>query len=114
VIYVVRRIGSGGDSTEMPSELVEAILQELGDLTASVEFVEDQQQVIGPASSGNEVLNGGVVITLGPIGWEDENTILADGSLYKSNLGATGRTYRLQRVDGVWQVVGDTGTVWIS
>ncbi|MCR4406466.1 MAG: ABC transporter permease [Anaerolineae bacterium] len=114
VVYIVRRIGSDDDSTEMSSELTEAILEKLSDFAASVEFVDDQLQVIAPTPPTGKVLNDGVIIILGDIGWEDETTALVDGSLHSADLVATGRTYRLQRVDGVWQVVGDTGTSWIS
>ena len=114
VVYIVRRIGSDGDSTEMPFELTEAILEKLSDFPTSVEFVDDPQQVIAPTPPTGKVLNDGVIIILGDIGWEDETTALVDGSLHSADLVASGRTYRLRRMDGVWQVVGDTGKVWMA
>ncbi|MDY7040738.1 MAG: ABC transporter permease subunit [Chloroflexota bacterium] len=113
VVYVVRRIASKDDHT-LSADLTEAILEKLSDLSANVEFVDDQQQVIEPTPPTGKVLNDGVIIILGDIGWEDESTALVDGSLHNANLTATGRTYRLQRVDDTWQVIDDTGQVWTA
>ena len=52
--------------------------------------------------------------TLGDIQTQEDGTVQVEGSLYFANLGAGGRTYILERVDGEWRVAGDTGVIWMS
>ena len=59
------------------------------------------------------VLDGGAVFTVGNV-HVGEDHVLVSASLYFASLGAGGRTYVLERVEGRWQVTGDTGVQWIS
>jgi hypothetical protein len=61
------------------------------------------------------VENGkGAIITFGNIHAQPDGTVHVSSSLYFANLGASGKTYILSKVDGVWKVTGKTGVEWKS
>jgi ABC-type transport system involved in multi-copper enzyme maturation permease subunit len=60
------------------------------------------------------VQGGGAIITLGNVHFQGEGKALVSAQLFFSMLGATGKTYILEQLDGEWQVTGDTGVQWMS
>ena len=60
------------------------------------------------------VAGGGAIITLGNIHLQEDGPALVSAQLYFAMLGATGKTYTLEKVDGSWQISGDTGVQWMS
>ncbi|GAI48885.1 unnamed protein product, partial [marine sediment metagenome] len=83
------------------------------DLPTKVKWAEDFLEV--PRDNKTGVVKGnGAIITLGNIHFQEDGTALVSASRYIANLAAIGMTYIVERVDGVWQVVGDTGRGWIS
>ena len=120
IIYLVEatndRAGDPGISQTESKRLLESvqvtITAALDDLTAKVEWVEHFSEV--PFNSNSTVKGNGAVITLGNIHFQEDGTALVSGGIYFANLGAGGRTYILERIDGTWQITGDTGTIWIS
>jgi hypothetical protein len=60
------------------------------------------------------VRGGGVIFTLGNIKVTNSAKVLVSASIYFASLGSGGRTYIVEKINGVWTVTGDTGTIWIS
>jgi len=58
--------------------------------------------------------NGGMIVALSNIRFENSDKALAGGGSYMSAWDAFGATYIVERRGGVWVVVGDNGTRWIS
>jgi ABC-type transport system involved in multi-copper enzyme maturation permease subunit len=121
VVYLVRttddRVGDPDAPQAKPQTLSEAlqdaILVELDDLPADFVWVDGEDEVPREGGAG-AVLNEGAIITLGNIHVQDDGSALVSARLYFAMLGATGKTYVLERIDGAWRVTGDTGVQWIS
>ena len=120
IIYLVEATNdrAGGpsilwtESKRLLESVQVTITAALDDLTAKVEWVEHFSEV--PFNSNSTVKGNGAVITLGNIHFQEDGTALVSGGIYFANLAAGGRTYIVERIDGVWQIVGDTGKIWIS
>lgn len=61
-----------------------------------------------------EVAGHGAMVTLGNISPQADGTVHVPASIHVADLAATGLTYVLQKVDGVWVVKGNTGVQWVS
>jgi hypothetical protein len=81
-------------------------------IAAKVSWVEGREEV--PMDDQGTVADGGVIFTLGNAHLQDDGSVLVSAGLYFAALGAGGRTYILQQVDGSWVIAGDTGVEWIS
>lgn len=121
VVYLVRSTQDGvgdpdaprSDSQVLPEALQGAITVSLADLPAKLVWVDDRAEVPLDDRTG-AVSGGGVIVTVGNIHLDEDGRASVSASLYFANLGAGGRTYVLEQVDGTWQVTGDTGVQWIS
>jgi len=51
---------------------------------------------------------------IGNIRFQEDGTALVAVSFYLGSTGAGGRTYVVERIGDNWQVIGDTGFIWIS
>ncbi len=120
-VYLVRTTDDGvGDPGaphdepwELPASLQADILDDLADLPAEFIWVDSADEV--PRDSTTHAVAGdGAIITLGNIHMREDGSAMVSAQLYFSPLGATGKTYILEQVDGTWQVTGDTGVQWIS
>ena len=120
VVYLVRRTDDSvgdpgaprGESRELSEWVQTDIPAALEDLPAEFVWVDSRDQV--PMDANSSVKDGGAIFTLGNIHPQPDGSLLVSASLYFSSLGAGGRTYILKLMDGAWQIVGDTGVVWIS
>lgn len=120
VVYLVRRTDDSVGDPNAPQDearrlsgsVQTAIVAALEDLPAKFVWVDSRDEV--PMDANSTVKDGGTIFTLGNIHPQPDGSLLVSGSLYFSSLGAGGRTYILKLVDGSWQIVGDTGVVWIS
>jgi hypothetical protein len=121
VVYLIRVTDDGvGDSNapkEASREILEAVQDKvrlaLEDLPAKFIWVDKPEDV--PVDSNTGAVEGnGARITLGNIHAVEGVGKLVSASLYFGNLGATGMTYTLDRVDGEWRITGTTGAAWIS
>ena len=83
------------------------VVKALSDLPAEFVWVIDSGTVL--ADSSTRFRNGGAIVTLGNVHIQPDGSALVSASLYIGLEGALGKTYVLERVDGVWQVTGDTG-----
>ena len=83
------------------------VVKALRDLPAEFVWVIDSGTVL--ADSSTRFRNGGAIVTLGNVHIQPDGSALVSASLYIGLEGALGKTYVLERVDGVWQVTGDTG-----
>jgi hypothetical protein len=123
VVYLVRTTDDGvgdpdaphNESRLLPEPVQAAVVDALylSPLSLSVRWVDDADEAPRDEDAGT-VAGGGVLITLGNIHLRGDGSALVSAQLYFSSLGATGKTYVLERVDGIWQVTGDTGVQWIS
>ena len=121
VVYLVRTtddsVGDPGALRTAPRVLLEAVqtavVNALADLPAEFRWVDDADEVPRDEKNGT-VAGGGAIFTLGNIHIRQDGSVLVSASLYFAMLGAGGRTYVLERMDGVWQVTGNTGVQWIS
>ncbi len=84
----------------------------LADLPARFEWVDSRDDV--PLDAIGVVVDGGAMITLGNIKQQPDGSLLVPASIYIGSLAAGGQTYVLEAVDGVWQITGVSGPVWIS
>lgn len=86
-----------------------AIVDALQDLPAVVIWVDRDDEA--PLKQNTATMAGGaVIITLGNVHFQEDGSALVSARLFSSTLGAMGKTYVLQPVDGVWQVTGQ----WIN
>jgi hypothetical protein len=100
--------------TEYISEnFQDSITSKLSDLKFKVNWIDNNEQAITNPETGH-VKDNGIIITLGNIHFENANKGLVSASYYIAPLGAGGRTYIVEKIDGVWTVTGDTGFVWMS
>lgn len=99
-----------GNTTE---PIRESVVAALDDLPAEFTWIHTRNDVPMDGSTGR-VEGGGAIFALGSIRLQEDGTVHVEGSLYFANLGAGGRTYVLERVNGEWRVTGDTGVMWIS
>ena len=80
----------------------------LEDLPAEFAWVSSFSGV--PRDSNTGVVEGiGASITLGNVHFQENGSALVSASLYIANLTADGLTHIVERVDGVWQIVRNTG-----
>jgi ABC-2 type transport system permease protein len=121
VIYLVRStddsVGDPDAPQAEPRILLESVQSTmpaaLDELSAGFLWVDGADEVPSDEDTG-VVAGGGAIITLGNIHFQEDGSVLISAKLYFSRLGATGKTYILEQVDGSWQVTGDTGGGWIS
>jgi hypothetical protein len=85
----------------------------LVDLKFKAVWIDSKEQAITNPETGY-VKDNGIIITLGNINFENANKVLVPASYYIAPLGAGGRIYIVEKIDGVWTVTGDTGSVWMS
>jgi len=96
------------------SETVQlGITSALTNLSTSVVWVDSSDQVSLDSDTGL-VSDEGVIITLGNIKYKNSGKALVAASIYVARLAAGGKTYILEKKDGVWIVTGTTGVEWIS
>jgi hypothetical protein len=98
---------------DLPESLQKDIVAALEDLPAEFVWVDSGDEVPRDSTT-HAVAGGGAIITLGNIHMREDGSAMVSAQLYFSPLGATGKTYVLEQVDGTWQVTGDTGVQWIS
>jgi len=89
----------------------EATTDALEDLPAEFVWVSDSSEVPLTVTS-DRVEGNGAIITLGNVHFQEDESALVSASIYITNTAAGGLTYIVERIDGVWHVVGDTGVRW--
>lgn len=101
------------DSRILPEELRTEISARLADLPATVRWTNSLKAV--PLEDGKSTVEGGgAVIHVGNIHRNEDGTAMTAGSIYVANLAAGGRTYILEKKNGIWQISGTTGGIWVS
>lgn len=94
-------------------EVQTGVTKGLSDLAEQVVWVSDLSEVPKEAQSGT-VEAGGMAITFGNIQVQKDGTVQVPASFYIASLIGGGQTYRLENLNGEWQVTGTTGAGWIS
>jgi hypothetical protein len=120
VLYIIRYTDdTASDPTLNPSEpiLIPETLQSeittaLDDLPTEIVWVNSWEEV--EKDSWGTVLDGGVIITLGNINLQGDNSVQVPCMNYMDKLGGGGRTYVLRCIEGIWNITGTTGSSWIS
>ncbi len=97
----------------LPDSTQAQVVTALDDLPAEFVWVEDADEVPRDKQT-HAVADGGAIITLGNVHIREDSKALVSAQLFFSMLGATGKTYILELLDGEWQVTGDTGVQWMS
>ena len=120
ILYIIRSTDdTAGDPslqdsrTVVLSETVQSgITQAMADLPSEVVWVNSDEVVEFDEKTGY-IPDGGVIITLGNIQFEDSNKALVPGSILVARGAAGGAAYVVERKDGRWIVTGKIGE-WIS
>ena len=116
LVYLVRRTDDRlGDpdaesarSEILPEPLLTEISAELEDLPAEFIWVDSHQDVALDPDTG-QVIGDGVIIKLGNIHPQPDNSVHVAGSIYTAGLAAGGEVYKLRLADGSWKIVGTAG-----
>jgi hypothetical protein len=106
------------DAPQTKSNLIlrpiqEAITDALEDLPAEFVWVGGSSEVARDSDTG-AVEENGAIITLGNVHFQEDGSALVSASIYIASMAVGGLTYIVERIDGVWQVVGDTGVRWMA
>ncbi len=121
IIYLVEATDDSVGDPDAPQtksnlllrSIQEAITASLDDLPAEFVWVGNFNEV--PLDSNTGAVEGnGAIITLGNAHFRQDGSALVSASIYIANLAAGGLTYIVERIDGTWQVVGDTGVRWMA
>jgi hypothetical protein len=121
IIYLVRATDDSVGDPDAPktksnlllSSIQEAITDALEDLPAEFAWVGDSDEV--PRNSQTGAVEGnGAIITLGNVHFQEDGSAFVSASIYIANLAAGGLTYIVERIDGAWQIVGNTGVLWMA
>jgi ABC-2 type transport system permease protein len=102
------------DPVSLPEPILSETAKQLGDLPAKIMWV-DSLDAVQTNPQDNSIENGrGAVITFGNIHPQPDGSVHVSARLHFSGLGASGRTYILTWIDGIWQITGTTGVEWTS
>jgi hypothetical protein len=119
VVYLLRQTDDSVSASGAPSNSQtifpgdqQRIVSLLADLPADFVWVDSREDV--PLDSVGVVAGGGAMITLGNISQQPDGALDTPASIYIGSLAAGGQTYVLEAVDGVWQITGISGPVWMS
>ena len=97
---------------ELPADVREGISAALSDLPSEIRWIESLEQV--EMNEMGQIVDGGVIVTLGNIHPQAGGEIQVAGSIYIANLAAGGATYLLEKQESIWMITGTTGVRWIS
>jgi hypothetical protein len=120
-VYVLQTtddsVGDPGIDQSEPRTLTDIVQREintsLADMSMNIVWIRDSSEVpLDPRTGASN--DGGVIISLGNIHLQRGGTVHVSGSIYISQLAAGGQTYILEQTNGVWEVTGNTGVVWVS
>ena len=120
-VYIVRATNDTvGDPSLQQSKSVilskavqEGITKALTDLPSTIVWVDRFDQVPLDSETGF-ISDKGIIISLGNIKYENNDKVFLSASIYVADLAAGGRTYILEKKEGMWFITGTTGTEWIS
>jgi hypothetical protein len=110
--------GSGGSNTSQAelAVLPEPVRARVAEMAMEVAGVQIEWMTEREADTAEQegIGAGQAIITLGNIHVSESGTVAVTGSIEVGELGARGRTYTVEQVDGVWKVTGDTGVIWLK
>jgi hypothetical protein len=119
VVYLLRQTDDSVSASGAPSNSQtifpgdqQRIVSLLADLPADFVWVDSRDDV--PMDSIGVVTDGGAMMTLGNIAEQPDGSLHTPGGITIGSLAAGGQTYVLEAVDGVWQITGISGPVWMS
>ena len=120
-VYLVRRlddgVGSGSTPAEtpaaLPADVQTGISAALSDMKSTVKWVDTFGAVQLDGNTG-AVVGGGVIVQVGAIKSTSAGKVEVPAGIYAGNLGASGRTYVLEKAGEVWKITGTTGVEWMS
>jgi ABC-type transport system involved in multi-copper enzyme maturation permease subunit len=96
------------ESRQLPEELQTQISAALEDLPAQVHWIGNPDELNFLPETG-EIEGGGVIITLGSIHDQGEDSVLLSAAIYPGSAKGMGKTYNIEKIDGAWQITGTTG-----
>ena len=89
----------------------QGIIADLDDISADLIWVKKFSDVTWDEG---RVEGGGAIITFGNIHLQEDGSVLVPISIHYASLGAEGLTFTVEQVEGIWQVVGNTGMNWAA
>jgi len=121
VVYLLRATDDSVGDPDIPQTqfillsepIQESIVDTLDDLPADFIWVDNRGEVPFDSNTG-AVERNGAIITLGNVHFQEDGSAFVSASIYIASLAAGGLTYIVERIDGAWQVVGDTGVRWMA
>ena len=96
-------------SQKLPADLQEAITAELADEPFELIWIEALDNAPIDPANGHIAEGDGIIITLGNIHPQDDGSVQLPFFMTCGSLCGIGKTYVLNRVDGVWQITGSVG-----
>ena len=115
VIYLVQQTNAAIDDPTLPvgesqqiSEALQQMITDLANLPLEIRWVGMPEEVSLDEGAGT-VAGGGVIITLSNPYFQINGTVVVSASLYFSSSEGLGKTYLVERREGIWQVIGNTG-----
>jgi hypothetical protein len=80
-----------------------------------VEFIADPEDKVDPKLNGmSGVVDNGVIVGLGAIEHQNNTSMHVGAGFFCGSVCGTGLTYVVEKIDGQWQITGNTGPFSIS
>ena len=102
-------ISDGKTNVDAPAKLTQSLNDATHKVVKSSDCNQNEGHGVTERSSGKLAL----MLNLGQVKWLAPDEVEVDGGYYEASLSASGNTYRLKNVSGVWRVLKDDLN-WIS
>jgi hypothetical protein len=102
-------ISEGKTEVDAPANLIRGLNDATHKVVKSSDCDGNEGNGVIERSSGKLAL----MLNIGPVKWLTPDEVVVDGGYYEASLSASGNTYRLKKVSGVWRVIKDEMN-WIS
>jgi hypothetical protein len=102
-------VGDVRSSVDAPAKLIQGLNDTSHKVLNSSECNENQGEGVIEHSSGKPAL----MLNVGQVKWSAIDEVEVDGGYYEASLSASGSTFQLKNVSGVWRVV-KARLNWIS
>jgi len=91
---------------------MDGVEAKLTDLPSEVIWINVYSDVLKGNLAGP--VKDGAIITLGNIRFEKTTKVFVSISFHVSGIAGAGWTYILEKVNNDWNIIGNTGTHWVS
>ncbi|MGB3713075.1 MAG: hypothetical protein WA996_01475 [Candidatus Promineifilaceae bacterium] len=98
-----------GPPQNLPAALQKEIQAELADLPGELIWIDSLDDVLIDPADGQIAQGEGIVITLGNIHPQEDDSVQLPFFMTCGGLCGIGKTYTLNQLEGVWQMTGSVG-----